>query len=255
MSPTACCSLAGKAGSVTVEPGARAGFVNEWATAVRALQLFLKAARVRPEQLEDQPHLADDHVEVALDAAMRALMFTDAWRSDSCLWSLISELMFNRARKLGPRDPESAGLWCPRTIRRELLTENLLLYWGPPGPLAVALDAKALEAVRLAKAYYDAVWPLCMALIGSAGFLLEKMLYTHLSDFGSEPTKIGFKPPRQLVMNAGCTAYCRWPECSSRPNLGRELRPGRRLMGISMRGVRLACSRRPGEPRGVVLLG
>ena len=100
----------GKVKSVSVEPGARADHPvrgrswrslkpgehtslpfagpdgwgtlrKEWATAVRALQSFLRAARLKPEQLQVQPKLADDPVEVALDAAMRALMFTDTCAS------------------------------------------------------------------------------------------------------------------------------------------------------------------------------
>lgn len=214
----------------------------------------MKQARLKPEQLEVQPKLADDPVEVALDAAMRALIFTDTWRVDHCLSALISELMFNRAPKLGLRDPEAAGLWCPRTMRRELLMEDLDLYWGPPEPLAFALDANAREEARLAKAYYDAVWPLCMALLGDT-FLLRKMLYTHLSDLCIQPAAIGFPAPRQWVMNAGCTAFCRWPECSSQLYLTSERRRGRRRTGRSTGGAPAVCSRRPGAPTGVVLLG
>ena len=133
--------------------------------------------------------------------------------------------------------------------------EDLDLYWGPPEPLAFALDANAREEARLAKAYYDAVWPLCRALVSGGGFRLDKMLYTHLSDLCIQPGAIGLKPPRQWAMNAGCTAYCRWPECSSQLYLTSERRRGRRRMGRSTGGAAAVCSKRPVAPTGVVLLG
>ena len=81
--------------------------------------------------------------------------------------------------------------------------EDILRYEDSPTVLWAVAMTKPNDVLRLTKAFYDAVWPLCHRLImlGSGKeYALYRMLYRFLAADGIEPTAIGFRQPRPWVM-------------------------------------------------------